>query len=180
MRKLRWQQMASLDGFMEGPNRELDWFVIDDEFGEYILEMFKTVDAIVFGRATWQMMAGYWPTSKQPEAPMMNNLPKLVFSRTLKSVDGWQNSRLARGAVEEEVASLKRQPGKDIAVFGSTDLASTLLRLRLIDEIHIFLNPVVLGRGHPLFTDLKEKLSLKLLSARAFRSGSVLLRYQPA
>ncbi|HKA89096.1 MAG TPA: dihydrofolate reductase family protein [Haliangiales bacterium] len=180
MRKLFWQQMASLDGFMEGPNRELDWFVTDDEFGRYVADMGTTIDTIVFGRVTWQMMASYWPKSTEPEAPMMNELPKVVFSKTLKKLDEWQGSRLAKGTVDDEINALKRQPGKDIAMFGSSDLASTLLRHRLLDEIRIFVNPVVLGRGHPLFKDVKEKLSLELVSARPFRSGNVLVIYRPA
>jgi dihydrofolate reductase len=179
MRKLFWQQMMSLDGFMEGPNRELDWFVTDDEFGKYIAEMGKSIDTIIFGRVTYQMMAEYWPSSKEPEAPMMNELPKIVFSRTLKKLD-WKNSRLATADVAEEIGRLKRQPGKDIALFGSADLASTLMRLGLIDEYRFFVNPVVLGSGNPTFKNLREKLALKLLKATPFRSGNVLLYYQPA
>jgi dihydrofolate reductase len=179
MRKLRWQMMMSLDGFMEGPNREIDWFVTDDEFQQYILEMGKSIDTIVFGRVTYQMMAQYWPSSNQPEAPMMNDLPKVVFSRTLDKVE-WKNSRLVKGNVAEEIARLKQQPGKDLAMFGSTDLASTFMRLGLIDEYRIFVNPVVLGRGNPMFKDVKDKKALKLLKAQTFRSGNVLLYYQPA
>ena len=179
MRKLRWQMMMSLDGFMEGPNREIDWFVTDEEFQQYIFEMGKSIDTIVFGRVTYQMMAQYWPTSKDPEAPMMNDLPKIVFSRTLDKVE-WKNSRLAKGNVAEEIAKLKQQPGKDLAMFGSADLASTFMRLGLIDEYRIFLNPVVLGRGNPMFKNLKDRVGLKLVKAQPFRSGNVLLIYQPA
>ena len=179
MRKVRWQMMMSLDGFMEGPNREIDWFVTDEEFGQYILEMGKSIDTILFGRVTYQMMAQYWPSSKEPEAPMMNDLPKIVFSRTLDKVE-WKNSRLAKGNVAEEVAKLKQQPGKDIAMFGSANLASTFMRLGLIDEYRIFINPVVLGRGNPMFKDTKDRTALKLLKAQPFRSGNLLLYYQPA
>jgi dihydrofolate reductase len=180
VRKLFWQQMMSLDGFMEGEKGvgDLDWFVTDDEFGNYVLEMGKTIDMIVFGRVTYQMMAAYWPTSKEPEAPMMNELPKLVFSRTLKQVD-WKNSRLAGPDVAQEIAQLKLQGSKDIAMFGSSDLASTLMRLNLIDEYRIIVNPVVIGRGHPLFKNV-ERTRLKLVKAQPFRSGNVLLTYQPA
>ena len=178
MRKLRWQMMMSLDGFMEGPNRELDWHVAGEEFAAYLVQMEKEIDAIVFGRVTYQMMASFWPTATEPEAPMMNDLPKLVFSRTLREVS-WKNSRLARGDVTEEIEKLKRQPGKDISVFGSSDLAATLLRLRLVDEIRIFVCPVVLGRGNPLFKDVKERFSLQLLEARTFKSGNVLVTYRP-
>jgi len=178
MRRLFWQMMMSLDGYMAGPGREMDWFVTDDEFGQYVLEMGQAIDTIVFGRVTYQMMAAYWPSATSPEAPMMNDLPKVVFSRTLDAVD-WKNSRLADGRVVEEIARLKQAPGKDIAMFGSADLAATFIRHGLIDEYRIFLNPVVLGRGHPLFKDA-DRMKLKFLKARTFRSGNVLLYYQPA
>jgi dihydrofolate reductase len=170
--------MMSLDGDMEGPDRELDWHVTDDEWQRYVLDMFKTIDTIVFGRVTYQMMASFWPSATSPEAPMMNELPKLIFSRTLETVD-WQNSKLAKGDVAEEIGRLKRAPGKDIAVFGSADLASTLLELGLVDEIRIFVNPVVLGSGHPMFKNA-DRMAVKLLEARAFASGNVLLTYRPA
>jgi dihydrofolate reductase len=171
--------MASLDGLMEGPNRELDWHVTDEEFGDYVAGMWRSIDTLLFGRVTYEMMAAYWPDSKEPEAPMMNDLPKVVFSRTLNKVT-WKNSRLAKGNVAEEVASLKRQPGKDLALIGSSDLASTFMRLGLIDEFRIFVNPVVLGRGNPMFKNVGDRISLRLLKAQTFRSGNVLLYYQPA
>jgi dihydrofolate reductase len=158
MRRLFWQMMMSLDGYMAGPGGEMDWFVTDDEFGQYVLEMGKTIDTIVFGRRTYEMMASYWPTSTDPEAPMMNELPKVVFSRTpskLSKLD-WNNSRVARGSVAEEIAKLKAAPGRDIAMFGSADLASTFNKLGLIDEYRIFVNPVVVGRGLPLFKDAER------------------------
>jgi len=179
MRKVLWQMMMSLDGMMEGPNRELDWHVTDEEFGQYVAEMGKSIDTFLFGRVTYQMMAQYWPSSTEPEAAMMNDLPKLVFSRTLEKVE-WKNSRLAKGNIAEVIAKLKQQPGKDIALIGSTDLASTFIRLGLIDEYRIFLNPVVLGRGNPMFKNVKDRMSLKLVKAQPFRSGNVLLYYQPA
>ena len=109
---------------------------------------------------------------------MMNELPKIVFSRTLEKAE-WKNSRLVKGNVAEEVASLKRQPGKDLALFGSAHLASTLMRLGLIDEYRIFVNPVVLGGGTPMF-DIKGRTALKLLKTQTLRSGVVILYYQPA
>jgi len=178
MRTLFWQMMMSLDGFIEGPNREIDWFVTDEDFGRYVLEMEKSIDTILFGRVTYEMMAQYWPSSKEPEAPMMNDTPKIVFSRTLKKLD-WKNSRLAGADVAAEIGRLKRQPGKEIAMFGSADLAATLIRLGLIDEYRIFVNPVVLGRGNPMFKDVGDKLALKLSKATPFRSGNVLLYYRP-
>ncbi len=169
--------MMTLDGFMAGPKGELDWHVVDQDFMRYVAGMQETTDGLVFGRVTYEMMAAHWPTSNQPEAPMMNDLPKLVFSRTLKSV-AWKNSRLATGDVREEIARLKAEPGKEIALIGSSDLASSLIREGLIDEYRIFVNPVVLGAGLPLFKDV-ARAPLTLVSSRAFDSGNVLLCYRP-
>jgi dihydrofolate reductase len=177
MRKVLWQMMMSLDGFMEGPNRELDWHVVDEDSARFVAEMENQIDTIVFGRVTYQMMAAYWPTSTEPEARMMNELPKVVFSRTLKKVE-WNNSRLVKGDVAEEIARLKQQPGKDMAMFGSSDLASTFMRLRLIDEYRIFVNPVVLGSGGPMFKDIKGRIALKLAKTQTLSSGVVILYYQ--
>lgn len=180
MRKLFWSMMVSLDGFMEGPNHELDWHVTDDDdFARYVAQMEKSIDAIVFGRVTYEGMADYWPTSTEPEAHMMNELPKYVFSRTLDKVE-WQNSTLVKGDIAEEIAKLKRQPGKDIAVFGSSDLASTLMQQGLIDEYRIMVNPIVLGSGGPMFKDIKARIALKLIKTETFDSGVVVLYYQAA
>lgn len=179
MRKIFWQMMVSLDGFMEGSDRELDWHVVDEDFARYVADMENHIDTILFGRVTYQMMAEYWPTSTEPEARMMNELPKIVFSRTLNEVE-WSNSRLVKDNIAEEIGRLKRQPGKDIAMFGSANLASTFMRLGLIDEYRIFVNPVVLGSGNPMFEDVKSRTPLKLVKTETFRSGVVVLSYQPA
>lgn len=179
MRKVFWQMMASLDGFMEGPNRELDWHVVDEDFNRYVAGMLDSIDTILLGRVTYQLFADYWPSASDPEAPAMNELAKIVFSRTLENVE-WKNSRLARGSVAEEVARLKQQPGKDIALFGSADLASTFLRLGLIDEYRILVNPIVLGEGKPMFKDVRDRTSLKLSTTKTLGSGVVILSYHPA
>ena len=178
MRKLFWQMMVSLDGFMEGPNRELDWHVADEDFNRYVADMLNSIDAILLGRVTYQLFADYWPTSTDREAPAMNELPKIVFSRTLEKLE-WRNSRLVRENVAEEVAKLKRQPGKDIALFGSADLASTFMRLGLIDEYRILVNPIVLGAGNPMFKNVKDRTTVKLQKTETFGSGVVVLNYQP-
>jgi len=129
-------------------------------------------------------MASYWPTDAaihdDPEvAGLMNSLSKIVFSRTLDKPE-WNNSRLVKNNVVEEVSKLKQQPGKDIAIFGSSDLAVTLAEQGLIDEYRIIVNPLFLGGGTPLLKGIKEKVNLKLLNARIFKSGNVLLYYAPA
>ena len=183
MRKLFAFNMVTLDGFFEGPNQDISWHNVDDEFNQFAIEQTGTVDTLLFGRRTYEVMASYWPTEAAIKddpiiAGLMNSLPKVVFSRTLQKAE-WNNTRLVKDNVEEEIRKLKAQPGKEIAVFGSADLLSTLIKLGLIDEHRIIVNPVVLGNGTPLFKDVKDKLNLRLVRSRIFDSGNVLLCYQP-
>jgi dihydrofolate reductase len=179
VRKLFWQMSVTLDGFMEGPNRELDHTaeVADPDFEHYATEMLRSIDGMILGRRTYQLFAGYWPSATGPDADRMNELPKIVFSRTLEKVD-WKNSRLAKGNVAEEVGRLKRQPGNDLALFGSADLAATLIHLGLIDEYRILVTPVVLGSGTPMFKETDSTIPMKLLKATTWSSGIVALWYQ--
>ena len=184
MRKLFSFNMVSLDGFFEGPNQDINWHNVDDEFNQFAIEQTSTVDTLLFGRVTYQLMASYWPTPAATTddpivADLMNRLPKIVFSRTLQKAE-WHNTRLIKDHIAEEISKLKQQPGKDLALFGSANLLSTLMQMDLIDEHRIMVNPVVLGSGNPLFKGIKDKLSLKLLKTRTFSSGNVLLYYQPA
>jgi dihydrofolate reductase len=181
MRKLFWQMSVTLDGFMEGPNRELNDTaqVVDEDFDRYATEMLKSIDAILLGRRTYQLFAEYWPSAIGPDADRLNELPKIVFSRTLANVE-WKNSRLVKENGAGEVARLKQQPGKDLALFGSADLALTLIRLGLIDEYRIFVTPVVLGSGTPMFKGITDRIALKLMKATTWSSGVVALYYQPA
>jgi dihydrofolate reductase len=170
--------VASLDGFFETLDKKLDWVVTDTEFFDYAKGMLCAADTLLFGRATYEHMAKYWPTAPADEiADKMNHLPKLVFSRTLRKVE-WNNSRLAKENPQEEVAKLKKQPGKDMVALGSATVASSLLRAGLVDEYRVILQPVLIGRGNPLFKDITERMRLKLISARTFGSGVVLLSYQ--
>jgi dihydrofolate reductase len=120
MRKLFWQMNMTLDGFMEGPNRELNHTaqIVGEDFDRYATDMLKSIDAILLGRVTYQLFAGYWPSATGPDADRLNELPKIVFSRTLERVE-WKNSRLVKEDVAKEITRLKQQPGKDIALFGS-------------------------------------------------------------
>ena len=147
MRKLFWQMSATLDGLMEGPNRELDSTAqfSDPDFDGYASEMLQSIGGILLGRRTYQLFVDYWPTATGPDAERMNELPKIVFSRTLKEVS-WNNSRFAKESVAEEVAGLKQQPGKDLALLGSADLASRLMQLGLIDEYRILLGDTHAGK----------------------------------
>jgi dihydrofolate reductase len=183
MRKVFLFNMVTLDGFFEGPNQDLSWHNVDEEFNEFAIRQLNEVDTLLFGRVTYQGMASYWPTefaiSDDPVvAGLMNSLPKIVFSKTLDTAE-WNNSRLVKEDVAEEVSQLKQQPGKDIAIFGSSDLAVTLAEHGLIDEYRIIVNPVFLGGGKPLLKGIQDRLKLKLIRTRIFDSGNVLLYYEP-
>jgi dihydrofolate reductase len=183
MRKVFLFNMTTLDGFFEGPNQDISWHNADEEFNDFAIDQLNEIGTLLFGRVTYQMMASYWPTESAINddpivAGLMNSLPKIVFSKTLDKAE-WNNSRLVKENVVEEVLQLKEQPGKDIAIFGSSDLAVTLSENGLIDEYRIIVNPVFLGNGTSLLKGIKEKLNLKFLNARIFKSGNVLLYYAP-
>lgn len=186
MRKVVLAMQVSLDGFTVGPNGEMDWISVDDQVWEYVNDQLRSVDTFLLGRVTYQQWEYYWPAALTNPSSTKNEIEfsrladktqKIVFSRTLKKVD-WKNTRLVKENIAEEIAKLKRQPGKDLIIFGSSDLAVTLIQDGLIDEYRIMVNPVVLGNGKPLFKGIKDKLNLRLINARKFKSGNVLLYYE--
>lgn len=183
MRKIIFQMMITLDGYFEGPNRELDWHIVDDEFFRTAVDLLNSADTLLFGRVTYQMMAEYWPTpaaiADDPViAERMNSLPKIVFSSTLDKSE-WQNTRIVKGDAVEFVTALKQQPGMNMVIFGSSDLAVTLLKQGLLDEIRLIVSPLILGNGKSLFKGFNDILKLTLVETRTFPSGSVFLRYLP-
>jgi dihydrofolate reductase len=181
MRKLIMWNLVTLDGFFEGPKSwEIDWhdYVWGEELERLSLEQSKSIGMLLFGRVTYEGMAGYWQTQKGEIAEFMNEVPKVVFSRTLSKAE-WNNTKLVRDHAEEEITRLKKQPGKDLFIFGSANLSSTLTQAGLIDEYRLCVAPVVLGGGSPLFKASPARLRLKLLEARPLKSGGVILRYQP-
>jgi len=184
MRKIFLFMMVSLDGFYEGQDRDISWHNADnEEFNQFAVQQTSEADMLLFGRKTYELMENYWPTeaAKRDDpivAGLMNNLSKIVVSKTLDSV-GWENTRLIKENVAEEISTLKRQPGKDIAILGSSELTVALTNMKLVDEYRIMVNPVVLGDGKSLFKGLENKLNLKFLTSRAFHSGNVLLYYHP-
>jgi dihydrofolate reductase len=184
MRKLFAFNMVTLDGFFEGRNHDIGWHNVDDEFNQFAIEQARTVSAILFGRVTYELMASYWPTpAAQLDDPivanLMNTLPKVVFSRTLQKAE-WNNTRLIKSNIAEEVLKMKQEQGHDLAVFGSANLLSSLMQLNLVDEHRLMINPVLIGSGTPLFRNVKGRLNLKLVKTRTFGSGNILLYYQPA
>lgn len=183
MRRVMVSNYVSLDGFFAGPGGEIDWFVWDDETAGYMKGLMNSIDTILFGRVTYELMASYWPTAGPPaEDPIitdfMNKTPKIVFSRTLKKVE-WNNSRLVKDNVADEVSRMKQEPGTDMVIYGSGSIVSAFAQAGLIDDYRIFVNPVVLGDGKTMFRGLRERLKLRLSSTMTFRCGVVLLHYEP-
>lgn len=185
MRKVIYLFNVSLDGFIEGPNRNLDWSIVDEELHNYFKDLDSTMGTFLYGRRLYETMS-YWqtaetnPSSSAYEleyARMWKNVPKIVFSKTLDHVEG--NARLVRDDAAVEIAKLKKQPGKDMSV-GGASLASSLMPLGLIDEFSLCIHPVILGSGTPMFPALHDRINLRLIETRTFGSGVVLLRYQLA
>jgi dihydrofolate reductase len=181
MRKLIYSMSVSLDGFIAGPGGEIDWGDPDEELHRFHNSRVQELGAHLLGRRLYEVML-YWETADQnPSATdvelefarIWKALPRIVFSTTLDSVEG--NARLVRDGVAEEVAALKAEPGKDLAV-GGAGLASSLAKLGLIDEYQLFVNPVVLGGGTPFFPPMDERVELELLETRTFGSRVVYLR----
>jgi dihydrofolate reductase len=172
---------VSLDGFIAGPDGEIDWSAPDEELHRFHNQQARETGAHLCGRRLYEVMR-YWETAAEnpslPEhelefARIWNDTPKIVFSKTLEKVQG--NARLVRGGVAEEVARLKEEPGKDLAV-GGAGLASTCIKLGLIDEYRLFVSPVVLGGGTPYFPALDERIDLELVETRTFGSRVVYVR----
>jgi dihydrofolate reductase len=185
MRKLVLFAHMSLDGFAGDIDGGLGFLTYDKELQQYAGELVKTVGAPVYGKTTYEMMAGYWPTilndpnagkHELEHAQWVENIPKVVFSTTLESAD-WNNTTLIRNNIVEEVNKLKEQPGKDLVIFGSPGLAKSLMNLGLIDEYRLTLHPVIMGTGISLFDGNITKSGLKLLEAKTLNSGVVALHY---
>jgi dihydrofolate reductase len=184
MRKLSVFNLVTLDGYFAGQDGDISWHNVDEEFQELANKASNSGNTLLFGRVTYELMAGYWPT---PEAikndPIvargMNDATKVVFSRTLNKVD-WNNTRLVKNDMLSEIRKLKQESGKDLTVLGSGNIVSQLTQERLIDEYQILLNPVVIGKGKTMFEDVKDRFSLKLTKTRVFGNGNVLLTYELA
>ncbi|HEY5748592.1 MAG TPA: dihydrofolate reductase family protein [Chryseolinea sp.] len=183
MGKLVATMNMTLDGFCDHTA-----MIADVELHQHYTELLRSAGAILYGRITYQLMEGYWPTVvKKPTgtkatdefAVAIQDIPKIVFSRTLKNV-GWENAKLAESGLKEEVLELKQQAGKDILV-GSPSLIAALAKLDLFDEYQLCVHPVIAGSGLPLFRNISERIVLKLVKSKAFKSsGSMTLYYEPA
>jgi dihydrofolate reductase len=184
MRKIIWMMSVSLDGFMEGPNRELDWQLIDDELHNHFNEWLGRMGAFLDGRVTYELMSEYWPTADaDPASPapvvefarIWRDMPKIVFSKTLERAD-W-NTTVVRDVAPAEIRALKAESGGDLAL-GGADLAAAFMAHDLIDEYRVYVHPVLIGRGKPMFGPSAAKIDLHLAESRTFGGGVVMLRYE--
>lgn len=189
MRKLKLQVQMTVDGFVAGPNGEMDWMLLgewDSDLETYVNALTDSVDTILLGRKMTDGFVSYWTdvVENHPEsrefsfARKMVDKPKVVFTKTLEE-SPWANTVLAQGDLVDEINRLKKQEGKDIIVYGGAGFVSSLIEAGLIDEYHLFVNPVAIGSGMTIFGDLKEKLNLTLVKSQAFGHGEVVLCYRP-
>lgn len=191
MRKLKLQMQLTLDGFVAGPNGEMDWMVWDwdEELNQYVSQLTDSVELILLGRKlaegfipTWQDRLAN-PETSDESARFFVDTPKLVFSKTLKPEDpsskGWKNTQIVTRNFVEEISDLKQQQGKDLIVYGGSRFVISLIEKNLIDEYNLFINPVALGKGMPIFSQLKKYLKMKPLTTKAFSCGISLLSYTP-
>jgi dihydrofolate reductase len=184
MRKVILFVQVSLDGFFEGPKKEIDWNMVDDELHAHVNEVLKVAGGFLSGRVTYELMAGYWPTADADPAstpfvkefaPIWRDMPKVVYSKTLTSA-GWSTT-IARDVVRGEVEELKLRARGDLVV-GGGDLGAGFMGQDLIDEYRIYVHPIQIGEGKRLFPPSKEKVLLRLAETRPFGNGVVLLRYE--
>jgi dihydrofolate reductase len=185
MRKLKLQVQMTLDGFIAGINGEMDWITWnwDEELKNYVIELTETIDCILLGRVLAQGFIPHWSAKAANLETAeffdhkMNDTPKVVFSKTLETIE-WENTILASGDFVEEITNLKQQNGKDMIVYGGANFVANLIRFNLIDEYHLFVNPTAIGNGMSIFKNLEEKLKLNLVKSTAFECGIVVLCYK--
>ncbi len=184
MRKIISFMHISLDGFVAGPNGEMDWIKVNEEIFDHVEKRINQTDTALYGRKTYQMMEGYWPTAAdQPNASRHDiehskwykKANKIVLSKTMK--EAGKNTTIINSDLVNKLNEIKKQAGSDIALFGSPTATHSLIQQSLIDGYWLFVNPVILGKGIPLFVDIKEKINLNLLNSRTFSCGVTELNY---
>ena len=185
MRKLIFFMHTSLDGCVAGPNGEMNWIKVDEELFDFVATMTAAADAALYGRVTYEMMQGYWPTAgEQPNASKhdkehaawYNSVSKLVLSTTMNE-GGLKHTRIFGDRLSENINAIKQEQGKNILIFGSPGASQSLLNLGLIDEFWLFLNPIILGQGRPLFENIRETTALALVESKTFANGVIALHY---
>ena len=186
MRKLKLQIQMTADGYISGPNGEMDWMTWDwdDELNSYVEGITSPVDTIILGRKLAEGFIPHWTSQLESAdtaddgAQKMVETKKIVFTKTLEK-SGWARTELAKGDLTEEIYKLKEKDGKDIIVYGGGTFVSALIKANLIDEFHLFINPVVIGEGVNIFSKLEDKKNLTLIQSEVFKCGIVVLCYLP-
>jgi dihydrofolate reductase len=185
MRKIISFMHISLDGFVAGLNGEMDWIKVDEEIFDYVGKRISEGDTALYGRVTYQMMENYWPTAGDKPTATKHDIEhskwykkvhKVVLSKTMKDA-GLTNTKIISDNLSDRINEIKQQAGKDILLFGSPTATHSLIQLNLIDGYWLFVNPIILGKGIPLFVDIKDKIKLKLLTTRQFTCGVTELNY---
>lgn len=186
MRNLIFFMHTSLDGFVAGPNGEMNWIKVDEEIFDFVATMTNKADTALYGRVTYDMMQSYWPTAgEQPNASKhdkehsawYNKVPKIVLSKTI-SEEGLDNTTVISDQLTENINKIKKQDGKNIIIFGSPSASHSLMSHGLVDEFWLFVNPVLLGKGMPLFKDITEATKLKFVESKTFACGVIALHYE--
>jgi dihydrofolate reductase len=184
MRTLKLQVQMTVDGYIAGSNGQMDWMVWDwdNELKKYVKEITEPVDCIVLGRKLAQGFIPHWASNPEGEdtwgVDKMNKTPKIIFTKTLEKSE-WDNSRLAKGDLVDEITKLKKQDGMDIIAYGGATFVSALINKGLIDEFHLFINPALIGSGMTIFKELDSRQNLTLVKAKSFDCGIVVLNYKP-
>lgn len=187
MRKLKLQVQMTVDGYIAGPNSEMDWvtFNWDDALKAYVTALTEPVDCLVLGRKLAEGFIPYWasvaanPNDPQHSAGIkFTDTPRVVFTKTLDE-SPWANTVLAKGDLVTEITNLKQQPGSDLIAYGGATFVSSLIKHGLIDDFHLFINPAAIGNGMPIFKELDSQQKLTLVKATSFDCGIVVLHYQP-
>jgi dihydrofolate reductase len=185
MRKIISFMHISLDGFVAGPKGEMDWIKVDEEIFDHVGKGISEGDTALYGRVTYDMMENYWPTAAdKPNASKHDiehsewykNVHKIVLSKTMKG-EHLTNTTIISDNLSDRINAIKQQPGNDILLFGSPTATHALMQLNLIDGYWLFVNPIIIGQGIPLFVDIKDKIKLKLLTTQQFTSGVTALNY---
>jgi dihydrofolate reductase len=182
MRKVVTDHLLSLDGYFGGPNGEIDWFGFDEESMEWSRKIMGAAGSIVMGRRTFELMAKFWPKQSALDqepfiAEHMTKLPKIVFSRTVDS-STWKNTKFVTRPVAETIREEKEGTGGSILILGSSIILAPLWREHLVDEVNVRIQPIVVGKGRPLFAESEVRQPLSLKESRVFQSGVTALRYE--
>lgn len=187
MRKLKLQVQMTVDGYMGGPNGEMDWVLFnwDEAVKEYVTALTEPVDCLVLGRNLAEGFIPYWASvAANPDDPQhsagikFTDTPKVVFTKTLAE-SPWANTVLAKGDIVDEITKLKQQEGGDLIAYGGSTFVSSLIKHGLIDDLHLFINPAAIGNGLPIFNQVAGQQKLTLVKAMPFDCGIVMLHYQP-